>query len=48
MECRPGQAYKILNKMGAQPGDCVDSNTFTLPQHENNNFTEEDSAEQIL
>ena len=33
--------------MGAQPGDCVDSNTFTLPQHENNNFTEEESAERI-
>ena len=34
--------------MGAQPGDCIDaSNTFTLPNHEGENLTEEESAEQI-
>ena len=31
MECKPGQAYSVLKRMGAQPGDCIDSNTFTLP-----------------
>ena len=45
MESQPGRAYKILNRMGAQPGDCVDSNTFTLPEHEH--LSEEDSAERI-
>ena len=42
---RPGQAYNTLKKMGAQPGDCIDSNAFTLPGHES--LTEEESAEQI-
>ena len=47
MEARPRQAYSILKRMGAQPGDCIDSNTFTLPGHENENLTEEQSAERI-
>ena len=42
---KPGQAYSILKKMGAQPGDCNDSNTFSLPTHDN--LTEEQSAERI-
>ena len=33
--------------MGAQPGDCVDTNTFTLPNHESENLSEEQSAERI-
>ena len=24
MESKPGQAYNVLKKMGAQPGDCID------------------------
>ena len=32
-DTNPGQAYSILKKMGAQPNDCIDSNTFTLPSH---------------
>ena len=31
--------------MGAQPGDCLDSNSFTLPSHEN--LSEQESAEKI-
>ena len=31
----PGRAYSILKKMGAQPGDCEETNTFTLPTHDN-------------
>ena len=34
-EVKPGKAYKILKDMGAQPGDCTDSQTFTLPDHDN-------------
>ena len=34
-EVKPGKAYKILKNMGAQPGDCTDSQTFTLPTHHN-------------
>ena len=47
MESKPGQAYKVLKKMGAQPGDCIDENTFTLPSHENENLTAQQSAEKI-
>ena len=45
-ETKPGQAYGILKKMGAQPGDCLEeSNTFTLPAHESESLTIEQSAE---
>ena len=47
MEKKPGQAYSILKRMGSQPGDCIDNNTFTLPGHESENLTEEESAERI-
>ena len=30
---RPGKAAKTLKKMGAQPGDCDDSSSFTLLSH---------------
>ena len=34
MECKPGQAYKILNKMGHNMGIVLTLiNTLTLPQH---------------
>ena len=47
MECKPRQAYNVLKKMGAQPGDCIDSNTFTLPSHESESLTAVQSAERI-
>ena len=43
----PGQAYRILKKLGAQPGDCTDNNTFSLPTHLAENLTNQESAEQI-
>ena len=46
-ESKPGQAYNILKKMGAQPGDCIDANTFTLPTHEELGLTSQQSAERI-
>ena len=33
--------------MGAQPGDCIDANTFTLPTHESESLSEAQSAERI-
>ena len=47
-EKNPGQAYSILKRLGAQPGDCTDSNGFTLPSHLEDNLTEEQSAERIV
>ena len=34
-------------KSPAQLGDCIDSNTFTLPSHESESLTAEQSAERI-
>ena len=47
MDCKPGQAYNVLKRMATRPGDCTDSNTFTLPGHESENLSAEQSAERI-
>ena len=41
-ETNPGQAYRILKKLGAQPGDCTDNHTFTLPSHSAANLTNQE------
>ena len=33
-ETNPGQAYTILKKLGARPGNCKEANIFSLPCHE--------------
>ena len=47
MDSNPGKAYSTLKRMGAQPGDCTDSNTFSLPSHLSDNLTPQQSAERI-
>ena len=44
-ETNPGKAYGLLKKMGAQPGEDINTNSFTLPSHEN--LSAEQSAECI-
>ena len=44
-QSNPGQAYRILKKLGAQSGDSTDNNTFTLPSHLSANLSAEESAE---
>ena len=46
-QTNPGQAYRILKKPGAQPCDCTDNYTFTLPSHSAANLTNQESAESI-
>ena len=47
-ETKPGQAFKILKSMGAQPGECMeDTFTFTLPGHQADGLTSKQSAERI-
>ena len=46
-QTNPGQAYRILKTMSAQPGDCTDNNTFSLPSHVADNLTNQESAERI-
>ena len=43
----PGQAYSVLKRLGAQPGDCTDSQGFTLPTHLDENLSNKQSAEKI-
>ena len=46
-EAKPGQIFSVLKRLGARPGDCLDSNTFTLPTHESESLSEQQSAERI-
>ena len=45
MTANPAQAFKILKKMGAPPGQLESATTFTLDSHEN--LTVEQAAENI-
>ena len=42
-----GQAFRVLKTLGAQPGESVDSCSFVLPAHENENLSAQQSAERI-
>ena len=44
---KPGKAFCTLKKLGAQPGDCNDSNSFILPSHTSENLSALQSAERI-
>ena len=44
---KPGQAYHLLRRLGARPGDTEDAGTFTLPHHAELNLTAERSADII-
>ena len=46
-ESQPGKAFRVLKTKGAQPGDCTDDQTFTLPGHLQLNLTDQECAERI-
>ena len=46
-QSKPGQIFSVLKRLGAQPGECPDSNTFSLPAHENLCLSPDQSAERI-
>ena len=46
-EAQPGKAFGILKSMGAQPGDCADDGTFSLPNHQELNLSDQECAERI-
>ena len=46
-DVKPGKAFGILKSMGAQPGECMGDTTFTLPSHQIEGLTDEQSAERI-
>ena len=46
-EANPGQIFNVLKKLGAKPGDCADLGTFTLPNYESENLTDQQVAERL-
>ena len=46
-EAEPGKAFNILKRLGAKPGEGTDTGTFSLPNHESESFSAEQSAERI-
>ena len=47
MECKPGKAYKVLKKIGSRPGECDEMSDIRLPNHENENLTDDQAAERV-
>jgi hypothetical protein len=43
----PGKAYRALRKMGARPGDCEGSGSFTLTNHQDDNLTPKQSVDKM-
>ena len=43
----PCMAYRALRKMGARPGDCKDSGSFTLTNHQDDNLTPKQSVDKM-
>ena len=46
-EVQPGRAYNIFETMGAQPGDCIDDPSVSLPDHLRKNLSDEQFAERL-
>ena len=46
-EAEPGKAFGVLKSMGAQPGDCSNDSTFSLPNHLEANLSDQECAEKI-
>ena len=44
-QSKPGQIFSVLKRLGAHPGEGTESNTFSLPEHENLNLSPDQSAE---
>ena len=46
-QTKPGKAFGILKSMGAQPGDCTDDQSFSLPNHQAEGLSDQQCAERI-
>ena len=46
-EANPGQIFRYLKRLFAKPGDCADLGTFTLPNYESENLTDQQVAERL-
>ena len=46
-EAKPGHAFSVLKRLGARPGD-TEGGTFTLPVHDREHLSAQQSAERIV
>ena len=46
-DAKTGKAFGVLKAMGAQPGDCQDDLSFSLPNHQQLNLDDQQCAERI-
>ena len=46
-DAKPGKAFGVLKAMGAQPGDCQDGLSFSLPNHQQLNLDDQQCVEHI-
>ena len=46
-EAKPGQAFNVLKRLGARPGDCPNNGSFSLPNHESESLSDQESAEKM-
>ena len=44
---KPGQAYKILKRLGARPGENPEDGSFELPQHVKDGLSATQSADRL-
>ena len=47
LQAKPGQAYKVLKRMGAQPGDNPEDGSFLLPEYSRLWLSAEESADRL-
>ena len=47
MEAKPGQAYKVLKRMGAQPGDDAEDGGFELPEYVSQGLSAAECADRL-
>ena len=46
-EAKPGQAFNLLKRLGTRPGDCSNNGSFSLPNHESESLSDQESAEKM-
>ena len=47
LQAKPGQAYKMLKRLGAQPGENPEDGSFLLPEYEKLGLSAADSADRL-
>ena len=48
MEAAPGQAWSVLKRMGARPGECGEEAAFSMTEHVEKNLSVDESLEKMV